>query len=197
MTTRASTLPTAFEEIVLSRRSIRAFKDRPVESEKVKAVVEAAHAAPCAGGLQSYRIVCVTRPKDRRELARAASGQEFVGQAPVIVVFLADLPRSSDKFGEQRARLFAIQDATIACAYPQLRAHDMGLGSTWVGPSTRRKSLARWAGTRILFRWPSCRWGMATKVPRRRPAADSTAWFVTWKRACDRSGSPEVSRIDP
>ena len=131
MTTR--TFPSTFEDLLLSRRSIRSFQVRSVETEKLTAILEAANAAPSAGGLQSYRIVCVTRPNDRKALARAASGQEFVKEAPVVLAFLADLPRSSDKFGEQKARMFAIQDATIACAYAQLRAHDLGLGSTWVG----------------------------------------------------------------
>lgn len=169
MTTRTSTLPTAFEELVLSRRSIRAFKDRSVEGEKLKAILEAANAAPSAGGLQSYRIVCVTRPKDRRALAHAASGQEFVGQAPVILVFLADLPRSSDKFGERRARLFSIQDATIACAYAQLRTHDVGLGSTWVGAFDEEEVSRAVGGNEDLVPVALLPVGYADEVPEAAP----------------------------
>jgi nitroreductase len=122
-----------FLELMKKRRSIRAFEARPVEPGKIQAVLEAADAAPSAGNLQAYRMVCVTEPSGRRALAAAALGQGFVAEAPVAIVFLADPTVASSRYGEPGRRLFCIQDATIACAYAQLRAADLGLGSVWVG----------------------------------------------------------------
>jgi nitroreductase len=69
----------------------------------------------------------------RAELARAAWGQDFVAQAPINLVFCADPFRSSQGYGTRGETLYAIQDATIACAYVHLAAVDLGLGSVIVG----------------------------------------------------------------
>ncbi len=127
-----------FQALLQQRRSIRAFEPRPVEPEKVRAILEAADAAPSAGNLQAYRMVCVTDPAVRRALAAAALGQGFVAEAPVTIVFLADPAWASSRYGEPGRRLFCIQDASIACAYAQLRAADLGLGSVWVGAFDER-----------------------------------------------------------
>jgi nitroreductase len=104
-----------------------------VEAEKVLQVLSAANAAPSAGNLQGYEIFRVTRDKQRTALARAALDQYFVSQAPVVLVFCANQARSAAKYGERGARLYAVQDATIACAFAVLAATALGLGTVWVG----------------------------------------------------------------
>lgn len=122
-----------FEELLRRRRSIRDFETRPVEPEKIRALLEAADLAPSAGNLQAYRMVVVTDRAVRRSLAEAAYGQEFVARAPVSIVFLADPGRAAGRYGERGRSLYSVQDATIACAHAHLRAADLGLGSVWVG----------------------------------------------------------------
>lgn len=121
------------ETALRERRSIREFENRPVEMEKVQGVLEAANAAPSAGNLQAYEVVRVSDQGVRSDLARAALGQTFIADAPVVLVFLADPLRSSVRYGGRGRDLYCIQDATIACAYAHLRAADLGLGSVWVG----------------------------------------------------------------
>jgi nitroreductase len=48
-------------------------------------------------------------------------------------VFCADPRRSANIFGERGAKLYAVQDTTIAAAYAQLAIVAAGMGSTWVG----------------------------------------------------------------
>jgi nitroreductase len=104
-----------------------------VEAEKVAQVLAAANAAPSAGNLQGYEIFRVTHEKERAALAHAALDQFFVAQAPVVLVFCANQARSAAKYRERGARLYAIQDATIACAFAMLAATALGLGTVWVG----------------------------------------------------------------
>jgi nitroreductase len=122
-----------FAELVEERHSIRAYADREVEPDKLNSILQAARRSPTAGNLQAYRIAIVREPSLRRTLAQAALNQEFIAQAPVVLVFLADAPTSSTKYGRRGETLYAVQDATIACAYAQLAACDAGLGSCWVG----------------------------------------------------------------
>jgi nitroreductase len=118
---------------VEARHSVREFAPREVEPGELEQILMAASRAPSAGNLQAYQIVLVRAPGRRQALARAAHGQAFVANAPVVLVFCADPARSAGRYGRRGAELFAVQDATIAAAYAQLAAAALGLGSTWVG----------------------------------------------------------------
>lgn len=122
-----------FFEVVRRRHSIRAYQQCRVEEEKLYSILECANTAPSAGNLQAYEIVVVTDEKARQALARAALDQEFIAQAPVVLVFLQNPRRSAIKYGRRGAELYSLQDATIACAYAQLAATALGLASCWVG----------------------------------------------------------------
>jgi nitroreductase len=122
-----------FSELIEERRSIRAYQQREVEEEKLRKVLHAASRAPSAGDLQAYQIVVARDPRARRSLAGAAYDQLFVGEAPVVLVFVASPSRSAVRYGSRGKNLYCVQDATIACAYAQLAAHDLGLGACWVG----------------------------------------------------------------
>jgi nitroreductase len=122
-----------FLEVIRSRRSVRAYQAKPVEEDKLRRILACATAAPSAGNLQAYGIVVVTDGPTRRALARAALDQAFIAQAPVVLVFFQDPGRSALKYGRRGAELYSLQDATIACAYAQLAATALGLGSCWVG----------------------------------------------------------------
>ncbi len=123
-----------FFQTVRHRHSIRKYQpDMAVEDSRLHAVLESACAAPSAGDLQAYRIIVVRDPELRRDLSHAAEDQAFVAEAPVCLVFCTDSHRSAVQYGERGARLYALQDATIATAYAQLGSVAAGLGSTWVG----------------------------------------------------------------
>lgn len=122
-----------FFDVLEKRQSIRVFSDRPVEEEKLRRVLEAAHSAPSAGNLQACDVFVVRGPERRSTLARAALGQEFVAAAPVALVFCTHPDRSTWKYGARGRNLYALQDATIACTYAMLAATALGLSTVWVG----------------------------------------------------------------
>ncbi len=122
-----------FFEVVQTRHSIRAFAARPVEAEKLQAILEAANRAPSAGNLQAFEIYVVTNRAVLKALVRASLGQEFVAQAPVVHIFCAHPELSSRKYGKRGSSLYSIQDATIACAHAHLAAAALDLASVWVG----------------------------------------------------------------
>jgi len=122
-----------FFSLIQSRRSIRLFKDTPIEAEKLQKILEAANLAPSAGNLQGYEIYVVIDPEQRQALARAALGQPFLAQAPVDLVFCANPQRSAVKYGKRGRELYSLQDATIAGTYAMLAAQELGLSTVWVG----------------------------------------------------------------
>ena len=122
-----------FFKTVEDRRSMRKYAETPVEEEKLHKILETANRAPSAGNLQGYEIYVVRKLEQRRALVKAARDQEFLAEAPVVLVFCANPPRSAVKYGERGTTLYSIQDATIACSYSQLAAKAQGLDTVWVG----------------------------------------------------------------
>lgn len=120
-------------EIISKRRSIRSFKGEPVPEEYLQRILTAAQRAPSAGNRQPWHFY-VVRNKDLREsLAIAAFGQDFVAQAPVVIVVCSDPERSGSRYGERGRSLYSIQDTASAVMNMWLTAVELGLASCWVG----------------------------------------------------------------
>lgn len=115
------------------RYSVRAFQTAPVSEQAVTAILEAANSAPSAGNLQAYEIVIVRDTERKRELAKVSWEQYFLAEAPVVLVFCANPDRNRAKYGVRGAELYCVQDASVACAYAQLAATALGLGTCWIG----------------------------------------------------------------
>ncbi|MDD5040271.1 MAG: nitroreductase family protein [Patescibacteria group bacterium] len=122
-----------FFALTENRHSVRKFSSKSVSDSTIQKVLSMAQTAPSAGDLKSYRVDIVREEGKKQKLAAAALGQEFVATAPVVLAFSALPEKSQKKYGERGRSLYAVQDATIVCAYVQLAAADMGLGSCWVG----------------------------------------------------------------
>ena len=122
-----------FIYLVSSRHSVRAFKEVPVQKDKINAIVDASTIGPSAGNLQSYQIFVVSKKVEKEKLVEAAHGQGYIAEAPIAMVFCADPKRCGIEYGLRGEKLFCVQDATIACTYAQIAAHSMGLSSVWIG----------------------------------------------------------------
>ena len=88
-------------------------------------------------GLQSFEIYYIDNLQIKNQIVKASMDQEFIAEAPLLLVFCANPTRSS-KYGKI-AKLFSIQDATIATSYAQLTACALGLSSVWVGAFNEEK----------------------------------------------------------
>lgn len=104
-----------------------------MEERKLQKILEAVNTAPSAGDLQAYEVYVVRKPRDRAALAAAAWGQDFIKAAPVALVFCTHAALSEGRYRARGARLYSLQDATIACTYAMLALVDLGLASVWVG----------------------------------------------------------------
>ena len=122
-----------FFDLIKERRSVRSFKKQEVGEVKLKKILEAANSAPSAGNIQSYEIYVIKSKEKKEKLSTAALCQPSIKEAPIVLVFCANMKRGMSKYGARGAEMYCVQDATIACAYAQLAAADLGLGSVWVG----------------------------------------------------------------
>ena len=74
------------EQAIKSRKSIRKYRDKPVENEKLNLVLEAARLAPSARNMQDWKFIAVTDKEKVRQMQDACMGQKQVGMAPVTLV---------------------------------------------------------------------------------------------------------------
>ncbi len=125
-------------EAIFGRRSVRRFRDDPIPDEDLRKILEAATWAPSAGNMQSWEFVVVKDPGRKRELVRAALGQSFIAEAPVVVVVCANENRSASRYGERGRTLYCIQDTAAAIQNMLLAAYSMGYGTCWVGAFDER-----------------------------------------------------------
>jgi nitroreductase len=170
----AGSAMTVFETIS-ARRSIRAFQDRPVEPLKLAAVLDALVQAPSAGNCQAYQVFVIRTAALKNALARAALGQDFLAQAPVVLVFCTAHGRTA-RYGERGRNLYSIQDATTAAAYAQLAATAQGLGTCWVGAfneDTVSRFLQLSADLRPIILMPLGYANESPPRPPRRPVAEA------------------------
>lgn len=117
-----------FFTLVESRYSVRAYDDRPVEPEKLRAVLRAAQRAPTAANRQPFRIV-VMATRGREAEFRRLYHRDWFSRAP-LVVGICSVP--SEAWVRRDGKNYADVDATIAMDHLILAATALGLGTCWV-----------------------------------------------------------------
>ena len=116
-------------DAIKTRKSVRAYLDKPVEDAKLSAILEASRLAPSASNRQEWRFVLVRDPATRRKIAEIAGSQEFIAEAPVVIVACAETDGRIMKCGQACYPI----DVAIALDHITLAAVELGLGTCWVG----------------------------------------------------------------
>jgi len=116
-------------EAIRKRRSVRFYRKDPVPDEKLNKILEAARLAPSARNSQNWKFVVVRDAARRKELAKAAADQYFVGEAPVVIAAVALQPEYVMRC---EVPAYAV-DLAIAVDHMTLVAVEEGLGTCWIG----------------------------------------------------------------
>jgi len=117
---------------VKERRSIRDFEKKDIPDKFVNKLIEALVWAPSAGNIQARKFYFVKDTTVKKKIAAAALSQYFIAEAPLVIIGCTD-SRISFKYGERGVFLYSIQDVACSIMGMMLVAHELGLGSTWVG----------------------------------------------------------------
>ena len=132
-------------EVIKSRRSIRKYQDRPVEREKIEQCIEAARLAPSAENVQPWRFIIIDDTELRDKFAQQVfSGiyapMRFVKKAPVIIIILAKPDLIANRIGKQIQGIhYYFVDIGISGEHLALQAHELGMGTCWIGWFNPRK----------------------------------------------------------
>ena len=132
-------------EQILSRKSIRKFKDTPVSKEAINNILEAGRRSPSATNMQPWYFV-VARDQEAKEAFSFGGFNRFTKDAAFIVL---GLYKQSEVIIEQ----LSLMDVTIALQNMVLAAWVQGVGSCWMGAFDEprlKDTLNLPAGTRIV-----------------------------------------------
>ncbi len=135
-----------FLQIAKERQSCRSYDEtRPVEEEKLAAILETARLAPSACNGQPYKLT-VCRGTAAKEVAAATMGMgmnKFASQAPVMIV-ISEMPyvKSAALGAKVKGNDYRSIDIGIVCAYLTAEATAQGLSTCilgWLDDSKIRK----------------------------------------------------------
>ena len=129
-----------FKELIRARYSCRAYRDDPVEEEKLAAVLEAARLAPTAANRQAFKLY-VLPTANRQEALHQLYNRAWFAQAPLLIGIAGEPARN---WVRRDGRNYLDVDCAIVMDHLILQATGLGLGTCWIGafdPAAARRLL--------------------------------------------------------
>ena len=146
----------AVMENIMTRTSIRKFKQQPVEDAKIEALLRAGMAAPTANDMQPWHFVVL---KDKQDIEKYAESNKYhaedIKKTPLFIFVCADTTRMAEGQGTE----LWVQDLSAVSEYsPGSSCH--GIGSLLDNHLSYPEE-SEWHFQNIEFAWQS----------------DSTKWY--------------------
>ena len=114
---------------ILTRTSIRAYQDKPIEDEKIEQMLRAAMAAPSAGNKQPWRFIVIKDKTTLKAISDSFHTMSMAQNAPLAIVVCGDLKATFPEDGLD----YWVEDTSAATENLLLAAHSLGLGAVWCG----------------------------------------------------------------
>jgi len=124
---------------IMDRRSIRRFEDRPVEREKIEAVLRAAMQSPTGKNSQCWEFLVIEDEADRLAVSQMSPFGQCAKNAKALIMVMVNMNRADPDVPVW------IQDLSAASMTMLTQAELEGLGATWLGmyPFQERLDAAR------------------------------------------------------
>lgn len=111
------------QELLINRRSIRKYTDKPLDPEAVKTILEAGLLSPTGKNKRAWHFIAVEDGDMLLRLSQCkASGALPIAKARLAICVACDVTEAETW----------IEDASIAAAYMMLQAKELGIGSCWI-----------------------------------------------------------------
>lgn len=114
---------------ILTRSSVRAYTEKPVDQSIVDTLLRCAMAAPTARNQQPWRFVVINQRNILDSISVKFNTMTMAKDAQLAIVVCGDLKSAMEGEG----RDYWVQDASAATENLLLAAHALGLGAVWCG----------------------------------------------------------------
>jgi nitroreductase len=119
---------------ILTRRSIRKYSEKNIPGEYYEVLLKAAMHAPTGRNRQPWHFILVSDRKRLKMLADVNPSWKMLEHADSAIVVCGDL-------NLEDSESFIIQDCSAATQNILLAAHELGLGTVWLGVHPRTDRL--------------------------------------------------------
>lgn len=119
-------------EAILTRRSVRRFRDEPLRPELIEQVLRAGMSAPSARDARPWRFVVIDDRSVLRTIGERFPNAEMAAQAPLGILVCGDLAL-------ERSQGYWVIDCAAAAENMLLAAHALGAGGVWTGVYPREQ----------------------------------------------------------
>lgn len=117
-----------FRQVVISRRSVRKFTQKPIPQSVLDDCLDMAMLAPCSSGLQPWEFYVVRSPEKKQKLVKACMSQLAAKTAAELIVCVARTDRV-DEFARKMLREWPMPDVpTLVKRYYQLIPYNYSPG---------------------------------------------------------------------
>jgi nitroreductase len=133
----------AFLKTLLAHKSVRRYQSQPLTPGTLELLSAAAQSAASSSNLQVWSVIALRDPTRKADAAALCGDQDFIRQAPLFLIFCADLARltaASEREGLPGAGLdylemflTSVVDASLAAQNAAIAAESLGLGICYVG----------------------------------------------------------------
>lgn len=107
-------------EPILRRRAVKKYSSKPVNDPDILEIIRAGQYAPTSHHNASVEFIVIKDASTKEQLFTLL-GQEFLKEAPVIIVPIIDSAKTH----------FPVQDLSVASENIFVQAASMGLGTVW------------------------------------------------------------------
>ncbi len=130
-------------ETLFAHKSVRQYKSDSLAPGTVELLASAAQSASSSSNLQAWSVVALQNPDHKSAAATLCGDQQFIRDAPLFLVFIADLARlhwiceqeNQPAEGLEYFEMFLVAalDAALAAQNMAVAAEGLGLGICYVG----------------------------------------------------------------
>ena len=122
-----------FYDVVRDRKSIKKFKNTPINPDKLSRMINAAMMAPSWKNNTSYKFILVDEKNKLEQISKSImnkdnSAEQSILDAPMTAVIVAD-PNASGKVENKE---YYLVDSAIAMEHFILSATNEGYGTCWI-----------------------------------------------------------------
>lgn len=134
-------------KLLTAHRSIRKFTARPVARDIVEELIRAGQCAATSSFIQACTVIQVNDRQSRQALCEFTAGQKYVLEAPVFLIFCADMQRhrlacsmhgAAMLSGYTEQFLTASLDCALFAQNVMIGAESLGLGGCYIGAIRNR-----------------------------------------------------------
>ncbi len=130
-------------EAIMSHRTVRSYLPQALPAGALELGLAAAQSAPTSSNLQAWDVVVVKEPARKMRLSKLAGDQRHIVEAPVLLVWLANLSRmrsiaahrnhTSDGLDYLESFMLGVIDAALAAQNALVAFESLGFGTCYIG----------------------------------------------------------------